>query len=179
MKIKLLDLIRISHNYLSHAPKCFDVCHVVVSGVTKNDVNAIRKKLYLIQCKFSDFVWLIGFSYHESTGNIKKETVRTNKRGRPRTIIKAPKTNPHAHIVTATLTANNDIDCNKILCDYLSKKRKKSQNIKRHKSSKIMDNNLYIVKYIERQSDTINKSNNLDWDYFTDDRYIRYENYGI
>lgn len=172
MRITLADCI----NYSKDAPTYNNGFMFEQSGTEREDVTCLVMWLRRLCRRYDGLSYLLVTSSHVSTGNIKRKTVKTGKVGRPKRIIVGKPSCNHVHGLIISEAEETDFKTvKKEFSDYCTKRRKKRPKLKRQKVVDVWKNSLPIIKYMHRQADSIFKYGTFDFDYFTDVRYMVYE----
>ena len=169
MRVNLNDY----RDYTSNAPPYENGLIFVQSGVEKKDIDCLVMWLRRLCEANEGLSFMLVTSTHESKGNIQKTTVRTGKAGRPKTVVQGKKAKKHIHGLIVNESTDTDIQgVKKDLQAYCKKRRKKCTNLKTQKITEVWQGNLSIVKYMERQADSIHSYGDFDFEYFTSPYYM-------
>ena len=173
MRIDLNQYRECTAEYTAKAPPYENGLIFVQSGAEKKDVDSLLMKLRRL-CKDNEGLsFRLITSTHESTGYIEKVTVKTGKPGRPKTIVKGKKAVNHCHGVIINESTGTDIYAvKKDLQVYFRKRRQKRSNLKTQKIKDAWQNNLSIIKYMDRQADSTHSYGSFDFDYFLSPYYM-------
>lgn len=169
MRVSLDDY----REYTGNAPPYKDGLIFVQSGVQQKDIDCLLMWLRRLCADNEGLSFRLITSTHESKGTIQKTTIRTGKAGRPKTVIQGKKAEKHCHGLIINESTYTDIQqVKKSLQGYCKKRRKKRKNLKTQKITEVWQGNLSIVKYMERQADSIHSYGNFDFDYFLSPYYM-------
>jgi hypothetical protein len=169
MRFRLTDFIKICAEYVANAPTFDSALEFVQSGVSNEDITAL--KMWLRRYKNYEISFYLADSSTDAKG-CKKIVIKTGKAGRPKTQVKGKKVGRHIHGLIISTSKNTDIKAVKNdLNTYCNKRRKKNQKLKQQKISII--NDMFLAKYFNRQSDHEYRGGvTFDFDYFKDERYF-------
>ena len=159
--------------YTDNAPPYIDGFIFVQGGLYAEDEKCLDRKLRRLCDDYEGLSFLLIISTHESKGNIVKVKIKTGKPGRPKTVVEGKVVEKHCHGLLINENPDTDIDdVREELNKYFKKRRAKRPNLKQQKTKEVWQNNLSIVKYMDRQSDNTHTYGGFDFDYFRNPYYM-------
>lgn len=172
--MKVLDFVE----YTENAPNIEDGLLLVWGGVTKKDAKALHQWLNDNKADIEGVSWLLIGSHIDShDGNLSRDTIRTGKRGRPRTEVTGTVIDNHLHGLFLITKPVIDIESlKKKIAPWCRKRKAKRSYLKQQKFMKLkgMDG---IGEYMTGQSDYQFSSHDFDFPYFDDIRYYDEKQY--
>lgn len=164
MKITFSEIKEMYEN----APQYCDGLVLVWSGTERNEAKNLHQ---MLKRNFPDISFLIvGSSTESKDGKCKKVTIKTGKRGRPKTETQGTKAEKHIHGLI--ISENKGIDLRvvkKKLTEHCQRARRRNPSLKQQKIKPLRGMN--IVQYMDGQSDYKFSYGSFDFDYFLDSRY--------
>lgn len=168
-----IDAVR---RYTLSAPEHSEHNFQIVLSAREKDTNllpeatAIRQFLARQRKIFPQLIWYMGLSKTESRGYCVKTSLKSGRKGRPKTTVKGHRAIPHLHIFL--LSRSNTISAEpsfENLKKFIIKRRLRFPNTKNPKFSRV--HGCGMVPYIYRQSEHIFATPDFDFEYFRSPYY--------
>lgn len=151
-----------------NAPQYCDGLTFVWSGTDRKDAKNLFQ---MLKRNFPDVsVLIVGSSTESKDGKCKKATIKTGKRGRPKTEVQGTKAEKHIHGLVISEHEKIDLrGIKKKITTHCQRARKKNPSLKQQKIKPLKG--MDIVQYMDGQSDFKFSCGTFDFDYYLDNRY--------